>query len=95
MNPNKELIEAGLLLAFEAGKWSGQVDLEEHFDRSQYSQALVESIVSRKTSMPTKEASNGKTVSVNLRSDEWRNGVRKSSKEYLDKALNLILTNLK
>ena len=88
---DKEIIQVALQLAFEAGKWAGQVDLEEHFDRSQYAEAIIESLNARKTSMPTKEASNGKTVTINLRSDEWREGVRKSSNEYLDVAMDFVV----
>lgn len=75
-----------LQLAFEAGKWAGQVELEEHFDREQYSQVILESLQSRKTNMPGNKPSTGKTVIVNLRSDIWRNGVKKSAQEYLEKA---------
>ena len=79
-------IKAALELAFEAGKWAGQVELEEHFDRQQYSTAIIESFQSKKTAMPTESASMGRTVKVNLRSNEWRDGVKKSSREYLEKA---------
>ncbi len=77
-------------LAFEAGKWAGQVELEEHYERSQYGEAVLESLQSRKTAMPAKAASSGRTVTINLRSNKWRDGVRKSSKEYLDKAINMV-----
>ncbi len=84
---NSDLIlEAALELAFEAGRWQGQVDLEEHYDREQYSQALPEVFASRKTGMPNDLASIGRTVRINLRSDEWRKGVRQSVQEYLDRA---------
>jgi hypothetical protein len=77
-------------LAFEAGKWAGQVDLEEHFDREQYSQVLPEVFASRKTASPNDLASTGRTVRINLRSDEWREGVKKSAQEYLEKALDIL-----
>jgi len=83
MNPALEL-------AFEAGKWAGQVELEEHFDREQYSQVVFESIYSKKTSMPAIMESTGKTVTINLRSNAWRIGVKKSSKEYLEKAEKIL-----
>jgi hypothetical protein len=78
--------EAALLLAFEAGKWVGQVELEEHFDNDQYAQAALESLAARKTAMPLHEESTGRTVTVNLRSDEWRRGVRKSACKYMETA---------
>jgi len=87
------IAEAALLLAFEAGKWEGQVELEEHYDRSQYTEAFFEAAYSRKNAMPLKDASTGRTVTVNLRSDKWREGVRNSAKQYVDKALLLIASN--
>ena len=92
---DESVIDMALLLAFEAGKWVGQVELEEHFDKEQYASAALESLVARKTAMPTSQASNGKTVLINLRSDTWRNGVRESSKEYLNKAKDVIIKQLK
>ena len=74
-----------LFLAFEAGRWMGEVDLEVHYDREQYGIALVESIVARKTCMPCFPASTGRTVTVNLRSDRWREGVVKKVDEILGK----------
>ena len=41
--------------------------------------------------MPLKEASTGRTVTVNLRSDKWREGVRKSAREYVDKAMAFVV----
>lgn len=87
------IVEVALQLAFEAGKWEGQVELEEHFDREQYMSAMVEVFHSRKNAMPLNDVSNGKTVTINLRSDEWRNGVRKSAKEYVDKAMLLVISH--
>lgn len=86
-------IEAALQIAFEAGKWEGQVELEEHYDKSQLPEAIIESIYSRKNAMPLKDASTGRTVTVNLRSEKWREGVRKSSKEYVDRAMHLVLSH--
>lgn len=95
MNNNiSELIEVALLLAFEAGKWEGQVELEEHYDRNQYMESIVEVAYSRKNSMPLKDASTGRTVTINLRSEKWREGVRKSSKEYVKKAQLLIMNEI-
>jgi len=74
-----------LLLAFEAGRWMGEVDLEVHYDREQYGMAFFEAMVSRKTCMPCFPASTGRTVTVNLRSDRWREGVVKQVDEILEK----------
>lgn len=78
--------EMAILLAFEAGRWMGQVDLEEHMDREQYSQVMPEAFISRRTASPNDLASTGRTVRYNLRSDKWRQGVKQSCLEYLDKA---------
>lgn len=87
------VVEAALLLAFEAGKWEGQVELEEHYDRNQFAEAFLEAAYARKNAMPLKDASTGRTVTVNLRSDKWREGVRKSAKEYVDKALAMVVSH--
>ena len=86
-----QIIQVALELAYEAGKWAGQVELEEHYDRSQFAEALLEATYSRKNAMPLKGASTGRTVTVNLRSDKWREGVIKSSREYLDKAMLFVV----
>jgi hypothetical protein len=82
-----------LQLAFEAGKCAGQVELEEHYDREQYSSVVLESLQSRNISMPTSKESTGNTVTINLRSQKWRDGVKKSAQEYLDKA-EILLNSL-
>jgi len=90
-----QIIQVALELAYEAGKWAGQVELEEHYDRSQYAEAFLEAAYSRKNAMPLKDASTGRTVTVNLRSDKWREGVRKSSREYLDKAMAFVVQHFR
>jgi hypothetical protein len=89
-----EIVELGIELAFEAGTWVGQVQLEEHFDREQFSSAMLESVLSKKTAMPIQEASSGRTVQINLRSDEWRKGVRRSAAKYKHNAIEFIKDNL-
>lgn len=84
-------IKLAIELAFEAGKWVGQVELEEHYDKEQFSTAIMESLVSKKTAMPIDKASTGRTVTINLRSKEWRYGVIKSSNEYKQKAIELLI----
>ena len=88
---DNDKIKLAIELAFEAGKWAGQVELEEHYDREQFSTSMIESLISKKTSMPTESASNGRTVTINLRSKEWRDGVIKSSNEYKQKAIQLLI----
>ena len=83
----KEKKQVAFALAFEAGKWIGQVELEEHYDKEQYSTSFIEVFHSKKTTMPKNEISSGKTVTINLRSQKWRDGVKKSSKKYLEKAM--------
>lgn len=90
-----QIIEVALELAYEAGKWVGQVELEEHYDRNQFAEALIEVAYSRKNAMPIREASTGRTVTINLRSDKWREGVRKSSREYLEKAMAFIVSDFR
>jgi len=82
--------EAALLLAYEAGRWHGQVDLELHMDLEQYSQVMPEVFIAQKTCLPNDLASTGKTVRYNLRSDEWRQCVILSSREYLEKAREML-----
>lgn len=84
-------IEIAIKLAYEAGRWRGQVDLEEHYDCEQFSQVMPEVFASRKTALPHDLASTGRTVKINLRSDKWRIGVVKSSLEYLRKATENVL----
>lgn len=90
---NFGIIQAALELAFEAGKWEGQVELEEFYDRNQSAEAFLETAYSRKNAMPLKDASTGRTVTVNLRSDKWREGVRKSAREYVDKAMAFVVAH--
>lgn len=85
----KQTIEACMMLAFEAGKWVGQVELEEHIDREQFALAAIESVYSRNNSMPMHKESQSRQATINLRSEKWRDGVRRSSDEYLKTAVNI------
>ena len=87
-----ESIHAALLIAFEAGKWEGQVELEEYYDKEQYAHAMLEVVFAQKNAMPLFQASNRRIVAVQLRSDSWRDGVRKSTQKYLETA-EAILTH--
>lgn len=90
----KSIISAAIEIAFEAGKWAGQVELEEHFDKEQYSSAVIESISSKRTSMPNELPSNGREVKIRLRSDKWRKGVIKDSVDYKKQAIKILEESL-
>lgn len=85
------VIDAALMIAYEAGRWCGQVDLEEHYDNEQYKDALLEGLYAKRTAMPLYDSAvNRRTVNIELRSDEWREGARKTSQEYVENARQLI-----
>lgn len=82
-------IKLCLQLAFEAGRWMGQVDLEKHMDNEQYSEALLQSYISHTKCIQPSECHNREVV-YNLRSNEWRKGVEISANEYLKKAEGIL-----
>lgn len=90
-NEDIVIITTAIDIAYEAGKWHGQVELEEHIEKEQFSQALLEAVISRKTSSPSDCASTGRTVRYNLRSEKWRIGVKKHCEEYKRKALSMLM----
>lgn len=79
-------------LCFVAGRWRGQVDLEEHFDNESYFDAFLGALHDKKTNMPLHTVANvgERPVRVNLRSDEWRNGVKKTTEKEFDKCVRLM-----
>lgn len=85
----KQLIAAWMEIAFLAGRWHWQVDLEESMD-SNFGDALQSSIHAKKTGMPLHTVAGGlddsKPVRYFLRSNEWRSCVIKSSRESLERA---------
>ena len=87
---NREVVDAALLLAFEAGKWAGQVELEEFIEENSFFDAFLGSIYSRKTgggvshSVSIDKDFETRPVKYNLRSNKWREGVRKRANEYLE-----------
>lgn len=83
-------IEYAVEMAFLAGKWAGQAELEEHYDNEQYAQCMLESINAKNTSMPSQTVSVGKNVSITLRSKKWRKGVIKSATEYKLKCIEML-----
>jgi hypothetical protein len=87
---------AALLLAYEAGRWRGQVDLEMHYGREQYGVAFVEAVITRrKIPMPLFPCSvEGRRVTVSLRSDRWREGVANETEEIFERAFSILETIL-
>jgi len=88
---SKEDIKLLVEIVFDAGKWVGQVELEEHMDKEQYTVAILECLQAKKTSMPSEKASVGRDVKYTLRSDKWREGVVKSSNKYKDISIDMIM----
>ena len=86
-----QTIDAALELAFEAGKWAGQVELEEHINNEQYSMAGIEAVYTRKIPKSMFNACNGREARIWLRSDAWKKGVTIRSIEYREKAKNYLL----
>lgn len=86
----EQLIAAWMEIAFYAGRWHGQADLEESMDNS-FGDALQGAIHARKTGMPLHTAAGGlddsRPVRYFLRSNKWRSGVIKSSRESLENAI--------
>lgn len=87
---NEKLICAAIDIAYEAGKWHGQVELEQHFDNEQYACCALEVLHAKKYGGPSCHASTGKSVTINLRSHNWRVGVVKSSGQYKKIALKML-----
>ena len=66
-----------------------KVDLEESLDNNMFL-PFLESLSARKTGMPLYPASTGRTITCNLRSDNWRNGVKKETDKYLEEGFEKI-----
>jgi len=82
---------AAIELAYIAGRWRGQVDLEEHMENESYFAAFQSSIHAAKTGMAFNDVSIDKKletrpVRYNLRSNKWRKGVKKEVARYLEMA---------
>jgi hypothetical protein len=80
---NKLLISLLVDTVFELGKWVGQVELEEHFDKEQYGQGILESLYAEKMCRPLHGTITDNQVIVNIRSQKWRDGVRKTCNDRL------------
>jgi len=93
----KEEIIKALYLVFEAGRWRGQVDLEEHMDNNSYFDAFLTGMYAKKSggecthTVSGNENLNGKPVKYNLRSDKWRNGVTKETNKTLKETINKLI----
>jgi hypothetical protein len=90
-------IKYALELAFMAGRWRGQVDLEESMDNNSYFDAFLTSVHAKKSGgqclhTVASDNLNSRPVRYNLRSDDWREGVKKETQKDLEEAIN-ILTN--
>lgn len=100
----KAEIHPALLLAFEAGTWLGQVELEESMDKNSYFDALLSCAQAKKTGMPAHTVSmrtingtidwNSRPVRYFLRTDQWREGVKRSANEYLMRAQQILNASL-
>lgn len=86
----KEELYPFMLLAYEAWKRAGQVEMEEFMDNEMLWLSFIESIVSEKTWMPIRNHASNKKVEYNLRSDQWRKKTLESSKKYMDDAINML-----
>lgn len=76
-----------------AGRWRGQVDLEESMENDSYFDSYLAVLHDRKTSMPLHTVSidralETRPVRYNLRSDHWREGVKKETQKWLDETFN-------
>jgi hypothetical protein len=87
---NKDFIILLLDIAFEIGKWEGQVELEEHYDKEGYGQGILESLYAKKMCMPLHRSITDNQVIIKLRPQKWRDGVRKTCKEKLQDLKKMI-----
>ena len=84
----KKLIKSDYLKAyweicFELWRWRWQVDLEEHMENN-FFDAFLWVLYAKKTAMPLHTVScdwDQKAVRYNLRSDKWREWVKKTTEE--------------
>jgi hypothetical protein len=87
----EQKIDYALQIAFMAGRWLGQVDLEESMENDSYFDAMLTFIHSQKTGgqcMHTVGSSdiNSRPIRYNLRSEKWRKGVKKEVEEWKKEA---------
>ena len=79
--------QLALQLAFEAGKWAGEVEMEERIERQVCCTSLGEYGYCQNTGMPFFPANLENIQStITLRSQKWRDSVKKQVSEYMEKA---------
>lgn len=92
------IIDNTFELAYMAGRWRGQVDLEKHMENDSYFDSFLGVVYDSKHSMPLHTVGGAedftKPVKYNLRSDNWRNGVTKSSLQDLEEAKEILKNKL-
>ena len=90
---NKELLKAYWLMCFELWRWRGQVDLEESMDNNMFD-AFLWVLYDRKTAMPLHTVScteMERAVKYNLRSEDWRKGVKSTTNEKMKEQLEVFI----
>lgn len=88
---DKNLLKAYWEMCFEIWRWRWQVDLEEDMDNN-FFDAFLWVLYDKKTSMPLHTSIcnwDEKAVRYKLRSDEWREWVKKTTKNKLDETLEM------
>lgn len=93
----KAYIMYSMEMAFEYGRWLWQVDLEEHMDNSSYFDAFLWVLHDKKTAMPLHTVAldmDARPVRYNLRSDIWREWVKKNTQENLDNLIKELFNYL-
>lgn len=80
-----------------AGRWRGQVDLEESMDNNFFDAFLIWNHAQKSGGQCLHTVSsddiNSRPVRYNLRSNEWREGVKKETDKWLDEARELLNSN--
>lgn len=90
MDKRMTTIRSALEIAFMAGRWRGQVDLEEHMDNN-FFDAFLGAIRAEKRGgqclhSVSLDSPDSRPVKYNLRSDQWREGVKKETAKWLKEA---------
>lgn len=89
-----ELVDACMVLAYEAGRWRGEVDLEERVDRSQDVQALIIARSGKTDQNLFSPSLDGRTTEIQLRSEQWREGATASSLAKRQEAIAMVAASL-
>lgn len=92
---DKKILLAYWIMCFELWRWRWQVDLEESME-SNYFDAFLWVLHDKKTSMPLHTVScnwSERSVKYTLRSEEWREWVKKTTQKEMLEALDLFFKN--